>query len=79
MPGPNPQSEIKSCLIFPWQLASHSLIVTDLLLVCCVNLLFHEQLLSHDLHKFRVPMVMEILENPGKNCCHGKSWKSLGI
>ena len=24
----------------------------------------------------RVPMV---IENPGKNCCDGKSWKSLGI
>ena len=24
----------------------------------------------------RVPTVME---NPGKNCCHGRSWKSLGI
>ena len=24
----------------------------------------------------RVPTVME---NPGKNCCHGKSWKSLGM
>ena len=20
-----------------------------------------------------------VMENPGKNCCHGKSWKSLGI
>ena len=25
------------------------------------------------------PRSWKMLENPGKNCCHGKSWKSLGI